>query len=85
MEIKTYGALYQALKENGVPDSDIESHCSDMYVRVTDTTVAVVKAYREKHGIESMPATFRSSIDGDGIWFEVSFAYAPFWENGCGK
>lgn len=66
--------LYEALRDAGVP---LDHHESDLYAKVTDASRAIIGTY-----IKSAPlisSTFRSRLDGE-LWFEIPFAYQPWWE-----
>ena len=87
--------LYAALILAGVAASDLQGHESDyaghesdLYVPVTSVTTEIINAYREanKHnersalyGVASVP-TFKSNIEGEGLMYDIAFAYDPFWQ-----
>jgi hypothetical protein len=75
--------IYETLCENNVPESDIDHHYSDLYIRSTAQTIEILKAFYEGKKLP-MPKTFRSNIEGDGIWFECPFQYTPHF-NGQAK
>lgn len=64
-------ALYHALLAAGVP---LDSHASDLYVRVTDVSRALVQRYRWRAHV----TTFVSQLDGLA-WYDIPFAHVPFW------
>ncbi len=64
--------LYEAIIAMGVK---MDSHESDLYIPVTKETKALVAQYEYKENV----TTFKSQIDG-AIWFDVPFAFIPFWE-----
>lgn len=80
MKIKE--TLYKTLIANGVSVEDIDHHASDLYVRVTYKTQSIMQEYNKSRGINCMPPTFRSELEGDGWWYDIAFAYDPFWEAG---
>lgn len=49
---------------------------SDLQCKVIPETEAVIKRYKYKH----LVTTFRSAIDRT-LWFEIPFAFAPWWSN----
>lgn len=65
--------LYDELKAAGIP---LDSHESDLYVLATPEAHAILK----KHGkTGALLSSFISQIDGRR-WYDVPFAYKPFWE-----
>jgi hypothetical protein len=62
--------IYHDLLAAGVP---LDSHESDLYAKVTPASRAIVT--RSGHSF----TVFRSQIDG-ALWFDLPFAYLPFWE-----
>ncbi|MEE9366700.1 MAG: hypothetical protein V3W44_08445 [Dehalococcoidales bacterium] len=56
--------------------TEISSHCSDLYVPVTEETTKIVAEYKFKGNV----TRFRSQVDGKP-WFDIPFAYTPYWEN----
>ena len=65
--------LYQALTEAGC---QVENHESDLYVKCTDQSRAIVKAYKRDHDISY--SLFISAVD-ESLWIEAPFAFDPFW------
>ena len=66
--------LYQRALGLGVT---IDHHESDLFLPVTPETIALVKEYRFAKSVKR----FVSTIDGRAeIWYEIPFAYSPFWE-----
>ena len=63
--------LYQQANEAGI---EHDSHCSDLYLPVTNETKAMIAEYEFKDNV----TTFRSEIDGTR-WYDVPFAFDPFW------
>lgn len=64
-------SIYQQLKDAGIP---IDNHESDLYCLKTPESAAIVRAW-EHAGIVT---TFISQIDGK-VWYDLPFAYEPFW------
>lgn len=66
--------LYTAITRAGIP---VNHHESDLYFPVTNESRAILKGFPGQCDIAT---TFNSSIPGGGRWFDVSFAYMPYWE-----
>ena len=66
-------SIYTELKDAGVP---IESHFSDLYVKVTNESQEIVGVHR---GPGVAIAVFHSPLDNE-LWFEIPFAFDPYWE-----
>ncbi len=64
-------SLYYDCVELDIPT---DHHASDLYIPVTAQTQELVK----KHGHRA--TMFTSQIDGK-MWFDVPFAYLPFWQD----
>ena len=62
--------LYQELKKRG---QETSNHESDLYVKLTDESMRLVKCSGLSHSI------FTSNIDGKQ-WIDVPFAFDPFWD-----
>ena len=71
---KKAASLFEEIERSGVPDSDISHWNSDLYLRVTPETTAIIDGYEFK----SQVSTFIDEIDGKP-WYEVPFAYDPAW------
>ena len=75
--------LYDQIIALNVPT---DSHESDLYVLATPE----VRALLDAHGLDILKAsgrtysTFTSNIDGR-LWFDVPFAYQPWWDKRGGK
>jgi hypothetical protein len=65
-------SIYEQLKAAGVP---IGSHESDLYAKVTPESTKIIDAYKLKSNV----TTFISNRD-DKPWYDIPFAYDPFWE-----
>lgn len=59
--------------------SEIDHYRTDLYLKVTPVSVALVGRYPYKGSV----TTFRDQIDGEQ-WFDIPFAYMPAWEKGLG-
>ena len=65
-------SLYDRMKAAGV---EIDHHESDLYVPVNQTTEAIIAQYRFKSNV----TRFISQIDRKP-WFDIPFAYQPYWD-----
>lgn len=68
-----YENLMDVMNEN-----EIGNHYSDLYVLKNDKSIPIVEAYRKEFPVSV--STFKSQID-NRIWYDISFAYLPYWEN----
>lgn len=72
--------IYEKAVEQMRPE-DIDHHESDLYLRVNPISRKIIE--------ECPPAcvsTFRSAHKEDkgALWYDIAFAYTPFWqEKGC--
>lgn len=57
-----------------IPSSEIGSHQSDLYLKQTDESDKLIKNYEFKSNV----TIFRCQTDGSP-WYEIPFAYDPFW------
>lgn len=58
-----------------LPARDIDHHNSDLYLKKTPASVALLERLENR----VLLTTFR---DPDGVlWFELPFCFTPFWEN----
>lgn len=62
--------IYKELKKAGC---EIDNHCSDLYVKKTDKSTAIVNRYT------GTVSTFVSNTDKT-IWYELPFQFTPWWE-----
>ena len=67
-----------AVKE--LPAEDIDHHATDLYLRKTDKSTALVDRLENK----AMLSTFISNIEPHDTWYELPFCY-PFIESVAGK
>jgi hypothetical protein len=65
--------IFQEMQQAGV---EIDNHESDLYVPVTDVTRAIVARFEFKQSV----TTFQNQITGT-LWYDIPFAYTPFWES----
>ena len=63
-------SLYTDLIDAGIPVSNWQS---DLYCPVTPLTRELIK----KH--DKRATTFKNQVEG-GLWYDVPFAFDPFWE-----
>jgi hypothetical protein len=66
-------SLYEEMEKNGV---EIDSHSSDLYVPVNDTTTEILSKYPLECRNSSV---FTSEIDGKR-WYDIPFGYSPYWK-----
>lgn len=64
-------SVYEQLQAAGVP---LDHHESDLYAKVTPVSRAIVAGYEHRAIVQ----TFCGS-DGTA-WYDIPFAYLPFWE-----
>lgn len=63
-----------------LPTGDIDHHETDLYIRKSPLTDALVDLYQYRRNV----TTFRAA-DGSGLWYDVPFAYAPAWRARLGQ
>ena len=73
----TASELYAAAVEQ-LPAEHIDhtSYGSDLYLKVTPASKKLLENFEGGRYVQ----TFRDQIDGE-LWFDIPFAYIPFWEN----
>lgn len=71
----TPGTIYAAAVA-ALPACDIDHHNSDLYLKRTPASAALVGRLDST----VLLSVFRSQIDGR-IWYELPFCFTPFWEN----
>jgi hypothetical protein len=64
-------SIYQQMLEISVP---IEHHESDLHVPATQKTQAIINDYEFKSNVQ------RYIGENQQAWFDIPFAYDPFWE-----
>lgn len=65
-----------AVREAGIPAEHIDHHYSDLYLKVTPETTALVNKYRYKNQVTK----FIDNIDHEP-WYDVPFAYSAYFED----
>jgi hypothetical protein len=65
-------SIFAAVKAAGI---QYDNHESDLYIPVTPETTALVA----KYDTNKTATRFTSQIDGKP-WYDVPFAYLPWWE-----
>lgn len=74
--------LYQQLVEVMQPE-DIDHHNSDLYVRKTKESTRIINQFYIEHPElhkHMFVSTFKSNIPPRCLWYDIAFAYNPFWE-----
>ena len=71
-------SLYQCLLDGGVPPEEIDHHYSDLYVKVSLKSRGILENYRKNTGVRCFAQVFKAN-DGSGYWYDIAFAYDPFW------
>lgn len=71
MKDLTPGTIYAAALE-ALPAKDIDHHASDLYLRITPESKALIARLDNK----ILLSRFRDQIDGD-MWYELPFCYLP--------
>jgi hypothetical protein len=69
-------SLYETLKAAGC---EVDNHESDLHVKATATATLILKRFPEWRGVSS----FCSRLDG-ALWYDVPFAYQPWWDGRLG-
>jgi len=65
-------SLYDRAIEQGL---EMGSHESDLYLKVTPESYKLIKNYKYRPNV----TTFISQID-KALWYDIPFAYQPFWD-----
>jgi hypothetical protein len=68
-------SIYEELKEAGVP---VDSHESDLYAKVTPVSRGILARYPKQSR-----SCFTSRVDKTA-WFDIPFAYDPWWKERLG-
>ena len=68
--------LYDEVMEVANPE-EISHWTNDLQCKVTPQITELINQYAYKH----LVTTFKSVIDGC-LWYEIPFAYKPWWEGG---
>jgi hypothetical protein len=64
--------IFETVKKKGIPFSN---HSSDLYIPVTPETRELISQYKFQQNV----TTFWNEVDG-GRWYDIPFAYDPWWE-----
>lgn len=67
--------IYEIAKQV-LPADCIDHHDSDLYLKVTNESKKLVKDYDFRFNVE----TFVSALPPHDLWFDIPFAYTPYWE-----
>ena len=70
----TENSLYAECVKRGIP---MNNHESDLYVPATAETRELVQHFKMSAD------TFQNQVEG-GLWFDVAFAFLPWWEQRVG-
>ncbi len=70
----TATTIYQQLRAAGV---QLDSHESDLYARVTPASDRIVAGYEHRDNVR------RFFGDDGAVWYDIPFAFDPFWERAC--
>lgn len=71
-------SLYQCFLDGGIPPVEIDHHYSDLYVKVSIKSKSILSEYQKNTGTRFFAEIFQAS-DGSGLWYDIAFAYDPFW------
>lgn len=66
--------LYTQCVAAGIPTAN---HYSDLYIPVNEVTRKLVAEYAAAGGTQA--TMFHNQVEG-GTWYDVPFAYSPYWE-----
>lgn len=72
-------SLYQCFLDGGIPPEEIDHHYSDLYVKVSISSKRILEDYQKNSGVRCFAEVFKAN-DGSGYWYDIAFAYDPFWE-----
>lgn len=62
-----------------LPPEEIDHHESDLYLKHSKKSQALIAGYEYRNQVKP----FVSPLDGC-VWYDVPFAYIPYWEEKCG-
>lgn len=77
-------SLYQCFLDGGIPPEDIDHHYSDLYVKVSAKSKRILEDYQKNSSVPCFAQVFKAN-DGSGYWYDIAFAYDPFWEAAARK
>jgi len=72
-------SLYRRFIDGGIPPEEIDHHYSDLYVKVSLKSKRILEEYQKECKVRVFASTFKAN-DGTGLWYDIAFAYDPFWE-----
>ena len=72
-------SLYRRFIAGGIPPEEIDHHCSDLYVKVSLKSKMILDEFMRTSPIKCFVERFKAN-DGSGWWYDIAFAYEPFWE-----
>jgi hypothetical protein len=72
-----WDSLWDEIEARGIP---YDHHESDLYIPVTAETRELVSRYDKNR----TATVFKSQTDGK-MWFDIPFAYLPWWEKRTGR
>lgn len=61
-----------------LPASDIDHHASDLYLKRSKESTAIVSGYEYKNQV----SVFVSPLDSCA-WYDIPFAFLPYWSEKC--
>lgn len=69
--------LFEEIVERGIP---YKNHESDLYIPATEETTDLInRYYRSNVKLSGCVSFFTNRVEG-GLWYDIAFAYQPFWE-----
>lgn len=68
-----YEKIIEVMNEN-----EIGNHYSDLYVLKNEKSIPIVETHKKQFPV--CVSSFKSQIDNK-IWYDISFAYNPYWKN----
>ena len=71
-------SLYQCFLDGGIPPEEIDHHYSDLYVKVSFKSQKILEEFQKNTGTRCFAQIFKAN-DGSGLWYDIAFAYDPFW------
>lgn len=67
--------IKKELLKLGIQENEIDSHCSDLYVKKNEISEKFINEYEYKQNV----TTFTDNIEGK-IWYEIPFANEEYFE-----
>jgi hypothetical protein len=80
-EDKTPMSLYDELTAAGIPT---DNHESDLYFPATDASRAILAKHPDKQGTAETFVNKAPPHVGE-LWYDVPFAYTPWWDKRAAK